>query len=51
MRKTALFLAYGVAVINVLAFFGKELKAPKTTKAHTIVAGKMINGRLMSASK
>ena len=34
MRKSAILLAYGVTVINVLAIFGKELKAPKTTKTH-----------------
>lgn len=51
MRKSAIFLAYGVTVINVLTIFGKELKALNATKAHTIVVGKMMNGRLMSATK
>ena len=51
MRKTALFLVYGVTVINVLGCFGKQLKASEKDKAHTILVGKMIDGRLMSASK
>ena len=32
MRKVGLLLAYGVTIINVLPYFGKSLKAFKTTK-------------------
>ena len=51
MTKAALLLAVGVNIINVLGQFGKNLKAFTPSYTHKMVAGKMVNKKLMSASK
>ena len=50
MKKVSIILAVGVSMINVVPHFGKKLKEYEPRCIHKMMAGKMINNKLMSAT-
>ena len=51
MKKVSIIMAVGIVMIPVVAQFGRQLKTYKHLCTHKMVAGKMINKKLMSATK
>ena len=51
MKKVSIILAVGVSMIDVVPHFGQKLKRFEPLLTHKMVAGKMINNKLMSATK
>ena len=51
LKRVSIILAVGVTMINVLSHFGSKLKTYTPTLTHKMVAGKMVNQKLMSATK
>ena len=51
MKKVSIIMAVGIVMIPVVAQFGRQLKTYKPLLTHKMVAGKMINKKLMCANK
>ena len=51
MKKRAIILGVGGSMIDVVAQFGSKLKKFSPAITHKMMAGKMINKKLMSATK
>jgi len=51
MKKRSIILGVGVTMIDVVSKFAGNVKHYKSLYTHKMVAGKMINKKLMSASK
>ena len=51
MKKRCIIPGVGAIMIDVVSHFGGKLKPYKPLSTHKMVAGKMINNKLMSATK